>query len=220
MLRWTVRAGEAFKRRGKKGLKYFMPITLLGQVLGSNLLVHYKMNLELIKISDSIENHLENFKFETIWPFILYLFNYWVKNQATLMIQSQTHPQKQVYAKELARVDENNNYIEFFHETAAFREELTRLEQLDSLQLLGSAAGHGGPASLGAQQKKPGGPSNFAAKSAQYDNLLDFSSEIEFDERFDERGFLEDTRGVGNAREGQHRIDRSKPEGVRANTKV
>ena len=30
MLRWTVRAGEAFKRRGKKGLKYFMPITLLG----------------------------------------------------------------------------------------------------------------------------------------------------------------------------------------------
>jgi hypothetical protein len=61
MLRWTIKAGEAFKRKGRKGLKYFIPITLLGQVLGSHQLVYYKMNLELIKISDSIENHLENF---------------------------------------------------------------------------------------------------------------------------------------------------------------
>ena len=80
MLRWVIKAGEAFKRKTKTEIKYFIPITLLGNVLGSFQLVHYKMNLELMKISDSIENHLENFKFETIWPFILYLFNYWVKN--------------------------------------------------------------------------------------------------------------------------------------------
>lgn len=88
------------------------------------------------------------------------------------------------------------------------------------MQLLGSAARQEGQASLGTSQKKRDGPSNFAANSAQYDNLLDFSSEIEFDERFDEQRFLEDTLAVGNVREGQHRIDRSKPEGVRANTKV
>lgn len=89
-----------------------------------------------------------------------------------------------MYAAELAKVEENNNYIEFFHETAAFREELARREQLDSLQLLGATAGQEGAASLGAKQKN--GASKFAANSAQYDNLLDFSSEIEFDERFDE----------------------------------
>ena len=80
MLRWVIKAGEAFKSKTRTEKKYFIPITLLGNVLGSFQLVHYKMNLELMKISDSIENHLENFKFETIWPFILYLFNYWVKN--------------------------------------------------------------------------------------------------------------------------------------------
>jgi hypothetical protein len=91
MLRWTVKAGEAFKQKSRGELKYFLPITLLGQVLGSNQLVQYKMNLELIKVSEQLALHLETFKFETIWPFILYLFNYWVKNQASLMMQSQGH---------------------------------------------------------------------------------------------------------------------------------
>lgn len=80
MLRWTIKAGEAFKRRTNKSTKYFIPITLLGQVLGSYQIVFYRVNLELIKIPDSITQQLENCPFETIWPFILYLFNYWVKN--------------------------------------------------------------------------------------------------------------------------------------------
>lgn len=54
MLRWTIKAGEAFKRRKNKAIKYFLPISLLGQVLGSYQIVYYKMNLELIKIPDSI----------------------------------------------------------------------------------------------------------------------------------------------------------------------
>jgi hypothetical protein len=48
---------------------------------------------------------------------------------------------------------------------------------------------------------------------------MDFSSEIEFDERFDHHRYLVQNQGVGNLQVGQHRIDRSKPEGVRANTK-
>ena len=88
MLKWTVKAGEAFKRKTKTDLKFFLPITLAGQVLGSYQLVTYKMNLELIKISDTFARHLDAFKFETIWPFVLYLFNYWVKNQASLMLNS------------------------------------------------------------------------------------------------------------------------------------
>lgn len=54
MLRWTIKAGEAFKRTTGKRTRYFMPIALLGQVLGSYQIVYYKMNLELIKIPDSI----------------------------------------------------------------------------------------------------------------------------------------------------------------------
>ena len=92
MLRWTIKAGEAFKRKTNKAIKYFLPITLLGNVLGSYQIVFYKMNVELIKIPNSIAQQLENFPFETIWPFALYLFNYWIKNQASLMMKSGNHP--------------------------------------------------------------------------------------------------------------------------------
>lgn len=41
MLRWTIKAGEAFKREvgihtASKEIKYFIPIWLVGQVLGSH----------------------------------------------------------------------------------------------------------------------------------------------------------------------------------------
>lgn len=80
MLKWTVKVGEAFKRRTNAESKFFIPVTLVGQILGSYQLLTYKMNLELIKLSEDVARHLETFPFETIWPFILYLFNYWVKN--------------------------------------------------------------------------------------------------------------------------------------------
>jgi len=44
--------------------------------------VSYEINLELLKISKDIEG---NFDFETVWPFILYLFNNWVRHQAKLL---------------------------------------------------------------------------------------------------------------------------------------
>jgi len=55
----------------------------------------------------------------------------------------------------------------------------------------------------------------------QYNNLLDFSSEIEYDERFDaeREKFKEELQIVGNVTEGQRRIEKSQPENTRANTK-
>ena len=70
---------------------------MLAVPLGSNLIMSYKINIELIKIPESMVLQLESQPFESIWPMILYLFNYWVKNQANLMRLSQTHAQKQVY---------------------------------------------------------------------------------------------------------------------------
>jgi hypothetical protein len=92
------------------------------------------------------------------------------------------------------------------------------MEQLDNMQLLAGAADNG-PGGGGALQKA-GGFAGGKPGKAQYDNLLDFSSEIEFDERFDQHRYIADTLAVGTVRDGQHRIDRSKPENVRANTKV
>ena len=117
MLRWTIKAGEAFKRKTKRELKFFMPITAIGQILGSQQLVIYKVNLELIKVSQNVARHLESFKFETIWPFILYLFNYWVKNQASLMMNCQVHPQRQAYQAEMRRLAAARSFVGYFHET-------------------------------------------------------------------------------------------------------
>jgi len=35
MIKWTVKPGEAFKRKSKNDLKFFLPISLVGQILGS-----------------------------------------------------------------------------------------------------------------------------------------------------------------------------------------
>ena len=55
-----------------------------------------------------------------------------------------------------------------------------------------------------------------------YNQFLDFSSEIEFDERFDEeRGrFIDEHKVVGSVTTGMPRLDRSVPEHMRANTKM
>ena len=49
---------------------------------------------------------------------------------------------------------------------------------------------------------------------------MDFSSEIEFDDRFDTEAYMDANRGVGTLVEGQHRIDRTLPQEARPNTKV
>lgn len=74
MIKWTIIVGSAFK----KERKFYIPIKLLGEPLKSrNSILVYLMNLELLKISKDID---KNFEFESIWPFILYLFNNWVRH--------------------------------------------------------------------------------------------------------------------------------------------
>ena len=60
-----------------------MPIKIIGEPLKSrNTIVVYIINLEMLKISKDFD---KNFDFETIWPFILYLFNNWVRHQVQLV---------------------------------------------------------------------------------------------------------------------------------------
>lgn len=74
LVRWVVSAGNGFK----KDKKFYLPIKIVGELESSrNTILVYLMNLELLKISKDIN---KNFDFETIWPFILYLFNNWVRH--------------------------------------------------------------------------------------------------------------------------------------------
>ena len=117
--------------------------------------------------------------------------------------------------------------MEFFHETTHFLEEVERKERGDGhgLQIEAVVERRGGtPAPAGKSGSKPLAPAGFATDQRkarkQYDNFMDFSSEIEFDERFDAGEYMADTRVVGRLTEGQPRIDRSLPAEARPNTKV
>lgn len=78
-VKWLIKVGTAYT----KEQTFYVPIKILGEPLNQgNLIVSYEINLELLKISREIEG---NFQFETIWPFILYLFNNWVRHQAKLL---------------------------------------------------------------------------------------------------------------------------------------
>ena len=84
--KWSVLVGIAFK----KDKKFFIPVKIIGEPLRSrSTIVTYLMNLEVLKISKEID---KNFDFETIWPFILYLFNHWIRHQVRLMGLISHHP--------------------------------------------------------------------------------------------------------------------------------
>jgi hypothetical protein len=74
LIKWVVYAGSAFEKNGK----LFMPLKIIGKPVKSrSTVVIYTMNLEMIRVSRA---SVENYNFETIWPFILYLFNSWVRH--------------------------------------------------------------------------------------------------------------------------------------------
>lgn len=54
MLKWQVRAGEAFKRKRGNEVGYYIPFQMLAQPLGSLTILSYSINIELIKIPDSM----------------------------------------------------------------------------------------------------------------------------------------------------------------------
>jgi len=47
-----------------------------------SVILYFEINLQLLKISKDIDRSLD---FESIWPFILYLFNNWARHQVKMM---------------------------------------------------------------------------------------------------------------------------------------
>lgn len=80
-VKWAISVGAAYKR--PRDSKIFIPMKILGMPLSSrSSIITYVMNLEMLDVVDSTTRE---YKFETIWPFILYLFNNWVNHQVMLM---------------------------------------------------------------------------------------------------------------------------------------
>lgn len=158
-VKWAIHVGVAYKRGDSDG-KIFIPVKILGMPLASrSTIISYVMNLEML---DVLEMTTKDYKFETIWPFILYLFNNWVTHQVTLMGIKRILPGM---ADRLPK------------------EEYTMFEVHNDLQ------------------------QDFEAlEDIAHDDMLNFSSEIEFDERFD---------GEGRTAELDKVVDKSRPEGFR-----
>lgn len=74
-VKWTIFAGNAFS---PDNIKMFIPVKIIGKPLKArSTIISYTMNLELINIP---REATKKYEFETIWPYILYLFNNWVKH--------------------------------------------------------------------------------------------------------------------------------------------
>ncbi|CDW88809.1 UNKNOWN [Stylonychia lemnae] len=156
MVRWTIQVGSAFK----KDRKFYIPVKLIGEQLKSrSTIAVYLMNLEMLKISKDID---KNFEFETIWPFILYLFNNWVRHQVRMMgLVDQRPDLKNAFVQ-----SENNMY-----DVQEFDDQLKNVKQ-------------------------------------EYDEMLNFSSEIEYDDRFDFDKYISENKP-------EHLLDRSRPRETR-----
>lgn len=127
------------------------------------------MNLELFRISSDYFQY-NTHTFETIWPFILYLFNNWVRHQVQMMSLSDARP--------LFGPDE-------FMAPNPLENPPSLEEVREAVNLGGRNLIHDNDYDyvLGAEHVDV----DKAVREAkqEYDEILNFSSEIEFDERFD-----------------------------------
>jgi hypothetical protein len=140
----------------------YIPVKIIGKPLKArSTIISYTMNLELMNIP---REATKKYEFESIWPFILYLFNNWVKHQVTLMGIKRILPGMQ------DRLPDSNYTIFECHND--LRADFDALED------------------------------------EAYKDMLNFSSELEIDERFDA--------------ESLHKaapLEKSRPEGIRKSQK-
>lgn len=79
MVRWVVSAGKVFDRHGY----YFIPIKIIGEALSQRSTVMKSViYLELMKFPKAA---ILGKDFETIWPFLLYLLNNWIRHQFSII---------------------------------------------------------------------------------------------------------------------------------------
>jgi len=79
MVRWIISAGKVFEKHSY----YFIPIKIIGSPMSKrSTIIKSTIYLELMKFPKSA---IAGKDFETIWPFLLYLLNNWIRHQFNIM---------------------------------------------------------------------------------------------------------------------------------------
>lgn len=167
MVRWIVTAGKVFDKHGH----YFIPIRIVGVPMHQRSTVVYSIiYLEMMKFPRSA---IAGKEFESIWPFLLYLLNNWIRHQFTVMgftsskdLEQKILERKRIKHKEtLEGKTMEEMKEEDKKETIRKRNEFKRMssEQRKHMQQLG----------LEEQEAE------------RYEEILNFSSEIEYDDDYD-----------------------------------
>ena len=167
MIRWIISAGKVFEKHGY----YFIPIRVVGSPMHKRSTIVYSIiYLELMKFPRSA---IMGKEIESIWPFILYLLNNWIRHQFKVMglVNERQLEEKILERKERIRqemidgktVEEKNE--EKNKERLRIRKELKKMT---------------------VEQRKEYDKLGFEEKEIKrYEEILNFSSEIEYDDLYD-----------------------------------
>lgn len=167
MVRWIISAGKVFDKHGY----FFIPIRIIGSPLSKRSTVVYSIiYLELMRFPRSA---IMGKDIESIWPFMLYLLNNWIRHQFKVMgIVNEKQLEEKIFErKERIRQEMIDG------KTAEEKKEEQGKERLRIRKELKK---------MTADQRKEYDKLGFEEKEIKrYEEILNFSSEIEYDDLYD-----------------------------------
>ena len=165
MIRWIVSVGKVFDKHGY----YFIPVKIIGSPMHQrSTIIYFMIYLEIMKFPRSA---IVDKEFESIWPFLLYLLNNWIRHQLSVMGFTNSKELDQKILERRRETHEkqiDNNYN---------REEGIKQRDFNKRQKL---------MEMTVEQKQKLELMGFEEKEAErYKEILNFSSEIEYDDAYD-----------------------------------
>ena len=165
MIRWIVSVGKVFDKHGY----YFIPVKIIGSPMHQRSTIVYSMiYLEIMRFPRSA---IVDKEFESIWPFLLYLLNNWIRHQLSVMGFTNSREldtkilerRRETHEKQIANSDNKEEGIKQRDFNKRLKLMEMTAEQRQKLELMG-----------------------FEEKEAErYKEILNFSSEIEYDDAYD-----------------------------------
>lgn len=167
MVRWIVSVGKVFDKHGY----YFIPIRIIGSPMHKRSTIVYSIiYLELMKFPRS---GIVGKDFETIWPFLLYLLNNWIRHQFNVMgfTNSKQLEEKIIERKQRKLTEMQDGKTIEEKQKEEKNEALRKRNQIKKLAI---------------DQRKDYDELGFEEKEVKkYEEILNFSSEIEYDDAYD-----------------------------------
>jgi hypothetical protein len=162
MTRWIISAGKVFDKQGF----YFIPIRIIGSpMIKRSTIVHSVIYLELMKFPRSA---IQGKEFETIWPFLLYLLNNLIRHQFSVIgVTNEKALEEKIVERKQKKAQEDEKKI-------ADEENMDALRKRNKLKNM-TPEERKELENLGEEEKE----------MRRYEEILNFSSEIEYDDAYD-----------------------------------